>query len=196
MWQILLWWPFWKWRRVEILRCRESIQDIIIYLHIQFRWNRTMLNLWGIVVAIFKMATGRNFSMSGINSGHHNLPTSFVRIKFWWNRTMLNFCGIVVAILKMATGRNFSISGINSGHHYLPTYQILMISDNDEFLQPIFYAVFWQPFWKWPKFWKFWRCILAPLMVTYHYVKFYVSIIIHLEVININVRNFNFPIGF
>jgi hypothetical protein len=33
-------------------------------------------------------------------------------------------------------------------------------------------------------------------MVTYLYVKFYVSIIIHLEVININVWNFNFPIGF
>jgi UV DNA damage repair endonuclease len=33
-------------------------------------------------------------------------------------------------------------------------------------------------------------------MVSYHYVKFYVSIIIHLEVININARNFNFPIGF
>ena len=33
-------------------------------------------------------------------------------------------------------------------------------------------------------------------MVTYHYVKIYVSIIIQLEVININVRNFNFPIGF
>jgi hypothetical protein len=32
-------------------------------------------------------------------------------------------------------------------------------------------------------------------MVTYHYVKFDVSIIIHLEVININVRNFNIPIG-
>ena len=29
-------------------------------------------------------------------------------------------------------------------------------------------------------------------MVTYHYVKFYVSIIIQLEVININVRNFKF----
>jgi hypothetical protein len=57
---------------------------------------------------------------------------------------MLNLCGIVAAILKMATGRNFSMSGINSGHHYLPTY---------------------------------------------HYVKFYVSIIIHLEVININVQN-------
>jgi hypothetical protein len=52
---------------------------------------------------------------------------------------MLNFCGIVAAILKMVIGRNFSMSG----HHYLPTYQILMISDNVEFL-PIFYAVFWQ----------------------------------------------------
>jgi hypothetical protein len=48
---------------------------------------------------------------------------------------MLNLCGIVAAILKMATGRNFSISGINSGHHYLPTYQILMISDNVEYLR-------------------------------------------------------------
>jgi hypothetical protein len=60
---------------------------------------------------------------------------------------MLNFCGIVVAILKMVIGRNFAMSGINSGHHYLPTYQILMISDNVEFLPPICYAVFfWQPF--------------------------------------------------
>jgi hypothetical protein len=32
--------------------------------------------------------------------------------------------------------------------------------------------------------------------MTYHYVKLYISIIIHLEVININVQNFNFPIGF
>jgi hypothetical protein len=48
---------------------------------------------------------------------------------------MLNFCGIVVAILKMEAGRNFSMSEINSGHHYLPTYQILMISDNVEFLR-------------------------------------------------------------
>jgi hypothetical protein len=57
---------------------------------------------------------------------------------------MLNFCGIVATILKMAIGRNFSVSGINSGHYYLPTYQILMISENVEFLPPIFYAVFWQ----------------------------------------------------
>jgi hypothetical protein len=48
---------------------------------------------------------------------------------------MLNLCGIVAAILKMATGKKISMSGINSGHHYLPTYQILMISDNVEFLR-------------------------------------------------------------
>ena len=67
------------------------------------------------------------------------------------NVEFLQYCGghfenVVAAILKMATGRNFSMSGINSGHHYLPTYNILMISDNVEFLPPIFYAVFWQPF--------------------------------------------------
>ena len=42
---------------------------------------------------------------------------------------------------------------------------------------------------------NFEKCRIAPLMVTYHYVKFYVSIV-DLEVININVWNFNFPIGF
>ena len=34
-----------------------------------------VLNFCGIVAVILKMETGRNFSMSGINSGHHNLPT-------------------------------------------------------------------------------------------------------------------------
>ena len=41
----------------------------------------------------------------------------------------------MAAILNMGTGRNFSISEINSRHHYLRTYQILMISDNVEFLR-------------------------------------------------------------
>ena len=36
-----------------------------------------MLNLCGIVVAILKMATARNFSMSG----HHNLPTYEMSLK-------------------------------------------------------------------------------------------------------------------
>jgi hypothetical protein len=87
-----------------------------------------MLNLCGIVVAILKMATGRNFSMSGINSGHHNLPTNEMALK---PDNVEFVCGIVAAIFKMATGRNFSMSG----HHYLPTYQILMISDNVEYLR-------------------------------------------------------------
>jgi hypothetical protein len=46
-----------------------------------------MLNFCSIVVAILKMATGRNFSMSGINSGHHYLP--IYKILMIW--TMLNF---------------------------------------------------------------------------------------------------------
>ena len=42
----VLWWPFWKWRPVEIFQCRESIRDIIIYPHIKFWWYRTMLNYY------------------------------------------------------------------------------------------------------------------------------------------------------
>ena len=61
----------WKMATGRNFRRQESIQDIIIYPHMKWCWNRTMLNLCGIVVAILKMATGRNFSMSG----HHYLPT-------------------------------------------------------------------------------------------------------------------------
>jgi hypothetical protein len=62
-------------------------------------WNRTMLNLCGIVVAILKMATGRNFSMSGINSGHHYLPTYIGQC---WIFTTHFLCRVLAAILKMA----------------------------------------------------------------------------------------------
>ena len=118
-----------------------------------------------IVVAILKIATCRNFSILGINSRHHYLSTYqilktsdnvelwpfwkwppleifqcrdiiiYPHMKYHWNRTMLNLYGIVAAILKMATARNFSMSGINSGHHNIPTYQILIISDNVEFVR-------------------------------------------------------------
>jgi hypothetical protein len=27
-----LWWPFWKWRQVEFFWCRESIQDVEIWI--------------------------------------------------------------------------------------------------------------------------------------------------------------------
>jgi hypothetical protein len=71
-----------------------------------------------------------------------------------------------------------------------------MISDNVEFLPPIFYAVFLAAILKMADISNILKCRITPLVVTYHYVKLYVSIIIHVEVININVRNFNFPIGF
>jgi hypothetical protein len=51
-----------------------------------------MLNLCGIVVAILKMATCRNFSMSGINSGHHNLPTNEMALKSD-NVEFVQYCG-------------------------------------------------------------------------------------------------------
>ena len=51
-----------------------------------------MLNLCGIVAAILKMATGRNFSMSGINSGHHDLPTYEMSLKSD-NVEFVRYCG-------------------------------------------------------------------------------------------------------
>jgi hypothetical protein len=51
-----------------------------------------MLNLCGIVVAILKMATDRNFSMLGINSGHHNLPTYEISLKST-NVEFVRYCG-------------------------------------------------------------------------------------------------------
>jgi hypothetical protein len=40
-----------------------------------------MLNFCDIVAVILKMATSRNCSMSGLNSGHHNLPTYEMALK-------------------------------------------------------------------------------------------------------------------
>ena len=80
------------------------------------------------------MATGRNFSMSGINSGHHYLPTYQI-LMILDNAEFLRYCGGHLAILKMATGRNFSMSEINSGHHNLPTYEMSLKSNNVEFVR-------------------------------------------------------------
>ena len=79
------------------------------------------------MTAILKMMTTRNFSMTGINSEHHNLPTYEMSLK----SDNVDLCGIV----KMATGRNVSMSGINSGHHNLPTDEMSLKSDNVEFLR-------------------------------------------------------------
>jgi 5-carboxymethyl-2-hydroxymuconate isomerase len=74
------------------------------------------------------MATARNFSMSGINSGHHNLPTYEMSLKLD-NVEFVRCCG------GMATARNFSMSGINSGHHNLPTYEMSLKLYNVEFVR-------------------------------------------------------------
>jgi hypothetical protein len=52
-----------------------------------------MLNLCGIVAAILKMATGRNVSMSGINSGHHYLSTYQILMISSDNAEFLRYCG-------------------------------------------------------------------------------------------------------
>jgi hypothetical protein len=51
-----------------------------------------MLNICGIVAAILKMETGRILSMSGINSGHHNLPTYEISLKSN-NVEFVRYCG-------------------------------------------------------------------------------------------------------
>jgi hypothetical protein len=51
-----------------------------------------MLNLCGIVVAILKTVTGRHFSMSGINSGNHILPTYEMSLKSD-NVEFVQYCG-------------------------------------------------------------------------------------------------------
>jgi 5-carboxymethyl-2-hydroxymuconate isomerase len=51
-----------------------------------------MLNLCSIVVAILKMATDRIFSISGINSGNHNLPTYEMALKSD-NVEFVRYCG-------------------------------------------------------------------------------------------------------
>jgi hypothetical protein len=51
-----------------------------------------MMNYFSIVVAILKMATGRTFPMSGIDSGHHNLPTYEISLKSN-NVEFVRYCG-------------------------------------------------------------------------------------------------------
>ena len=137
--------PFWKWRPVEIIQCRESIQDminlptyeislksnnvecvrycggnsengrpvdifryqetirdIIIDLHMKCRWNRTMLNICGIVAAIWKW---RQLEICQCREPIRDIII-YPHMQFWWYRTLLNVY-----------------------HRFV-------------------YAVFWQPFWK------------------------------------------------
>jgi hypothetical protein len=71
-----------------------------------------MLNFCGIVAAILKMATGRNFSMSRINSGHHYLPTYQILIS-----------DNVEFLRKFLPGGHFE-----NGHHNTAQIQHCLIS--------------------------------------------------------------------
>jgi hypothetical protein len=80
-----------QWRPLEIFRCQESIWDIIIYPHMKC-CNRTILNLCGIVVAILKKATARNFPMSGHTSKNfYRSPFSKWPPQYHTNSTLFDF---------------------------------------------------------------------------------------------------------
>ena len=126
----------------------------------------------------------------------------------------------------METGRKFSISGINSGHHNLPTYEIGIEIGQCWICAVLWRPLWkWWPveifqcresiqnniiyphikFWWYQTMLNFYLPFFMPCFGSHfengrHLENFenaeLLSIIIHLEVININVRNFNFPIGF
>jgi hypothetical protein len=119
------------------------------------------------------MATARNFSMSGIYMGHHNLPTFEMSLKSD-NVEFVRYCG---GHFENGDRKKYSNVGNQFGTS-LSTH----ISNFDDIGQMADIS-------------KILHSDRSPLEEQFC-VKFYVSIIIHLEVININVRNFNFPIGF
>ena len=136
---VILWWPFWKWWPVDIVQCRDTIRDIIIYPHIKLWWYRTMLNFCDIVVAILKMATRRNCSMSGINSGHHNLPTCEMALKSD-NVEFLWYCG--------GHFERWQVEIFNVGNQFRTSLST-HISNFDDIGQCWIFVVLWWPFWKW-----------------------------------------------
>ena len=92
-----------------------------------------MLKLCGIVVAILKMANGRNFSMSGINSGHHNLPTYEMSLESD-NVEFVRYCGD-----HFQNGDRYKFFNVGTS---LSTH----ISNFDYIGQCYLFAVLWRPF--------------------------------------------------
>ena len=135
------------------------------------------------------METGRNFAMLGINSEHYNLPTYEILLKS--NIQQCWICEVLwgpfwkwwpVEIVQCQE----SIRDIIIYPHIKFWWYRTILNFYCPFLCRVLAAIL-----KMADILK-----IAPLMVTYHFIKSYVSIIIYLEVININVWNFNIPIGF
>jgi uncharacterized membrane protein len=155
-------WKFWK-RRIAPL--------IVTYHYVKFYVSIIIqLEVININVRNFKFHYSYSFFLRSMNlstADLRNYRTEFHET--WWSYRYMFLVDPKVFRFVVKGVKNFD----DIGQCWIFT--------------PHFYAVFWQPFWKWQTSWKFWKRRIAPLMVTYHYVKFYVSIIIQFEVININV---------
>ena len=161
VWQVCEVWFYIKWN-IYITILKKNMHNIHNVFHIRLQsWNIIFATLDFTLYISYKTTFFKKIIVKSFLKGFwpfvHQKKQKYFKIMFIlarfpviiyphmkcrWNRSMLNLCGIVAAILKMATGRNFSMSAINSGHHYLPTYQILMVSENVEFLPPIFMPCF------------------------------------------------------
>jgi branched-subunit amino acid transport protein AzlD len=115
-----LWWPFWKWRPVEIVQCRDSFRDIIIYSHIKLWWFRTMLN--------FCISTPFHVWVD------YDVPELIPDIEKF----------LPVSIFKMATTISQKFNIVQFGTS-LSTH----ISNCDGIGQCWVFAILWWPFWKW-----------------------------------------------
>jgi hypothetical protein len=118
-----------------------------------------MLNLCGIVTTIFKMATGRNCSMSGINSGHHYLPMISDNVEY------LRYCG---SHFENGDREKF----FNVGNQF-GTSLSTHISNFDNIGQCWIFAVLWRPFWKWRpvEIFQYWESIWD--IIIYPHIKFW-----------------------
>jgi hypothetical protein len=123
----IMWWPFWKWRPVEIVQCRESIRDIIIYPHIKFWWYRNDVPNW--------FLTSKNF---------YRPPFSKWPPQYCTNSTLFDFNAISYV------GRLWCPELIPDIEKFLPAAIFKMHMWNViEIKQCWICAVLWWPFWKW-----------------------------------------------
>ena len=87
------------------------------------------------------METGRKFSISGINSGHHNLPTYEIGVE-------IGQCWICAVLWWPFWKWRAVIFFFNAGNQF-GTSLSTQISNFDDIGQCWIFAVLWWPFWKW-----------------------------------------------
>jgi hypothetical protein len=97
-----------------------------------------------IVVAILKMATGRNCSMSGINSGHHYLSTYQI---------VMTSDNVEAKNQHCPTSSQFDMWVHYDVSNWFLTlnnfYRSRFILNCDDIGQCWIFAIFWWAFWKW-----------------------------------------------